>query len=51
MATSKMPEIPTDIRALVLKKGAVLYLAQGTAIPNKLGPVGEGREDRHQAKT
>ena len=24
---------------------------KATAIPNKLGPVGEGREDRHQAKT
>lgn len=32
-------------------RGSALCLAQGTAIPNKLGPVGEGREDRHPAKT
>lgn len=32
-------------------RGSALCLARGTAIPNKLGPVGEGREDRHPAKT
>lgn len=44
MATSKMPEIPTDITSPVPKKnteGSALCLAEGTAIPNKLGPVGE----------
>lgn len=30
------------------EEGSALCLAQGTAIPNKLGPVGEGR---HPAKT
>lgn len=49
----KTPEIPTDIRAPGAKKreSSRLCLAQGTAVPNKLGPVGEGREDRHPAKT
>ncbi|KAH8764428.1 hypothetical protein F5883DRAFT_109926 [Diaporthe sp. PMI_573] len=54
MATSKMPEIPTDISALVPeKKNRCTRCAwpKATAIPNKLGPVGEGRVDRHQAKT
>lgn len=53
MATSRMPEIPTIIRSPLpkMKKGSALCLAQGTAIPNKLGPVGEGREGRHPAKT
>lgn len=48
-----MPEIPTDIAspwAEAKSKGSALCLATGTAIPNKLGPVGEGREGRHPAK-
>lgn len=56
MATSKMPEIPTGVASpwaegkKIHGKCSVLCLAKGTAIPNKLGPVGEGREGRHPAK-